>query len=262
MRVAAIADVHGNLPALEAVLAEIDTEAPDLVVICGDVAWGCQGAETLDRLRELSVPLRFVLGNCDRDLVRAFDEASCPDEEGPSEQPGRKTRRKLAPSFGAELTLWEAARLTRAQRDAFAGFERTVSVEVTGLGSVLFCHGSPRDEDEMITEATSEGRLAPMLDGVDELVVVFGHTHMQVDRVAFGHRLVNPGSVGLPYEDGPGAYWALLGPDVMLRRTPYDVEQAVAALMASGCPDADDLAAMLRDTPSRAEAIDRFEQVS
>jgi hypothetical protein len=101
-----------------------------------------------------------------------------------------------------------------------------------------------------------------MLTGVDEQVVVFGHTHMQVDRLACGHRLVNPGSVGLPCEDGPGAYWALLGPDVMLRRTHYDVEQAVAALAASGCPDADELAEMLRKTPSRAEAIAAFEPVA
>lgn len=204
MRVAALYDIHGNLPALEAVLAELESVAPDLVVVGGDAVLGPFPRETLETLLALDERARFVRGNTDRVLDH----------------------------FAAEA-------LTPEQRDFLAGLPLTVSLEVDGLGPILFCHASPRSDEEIVTRLSPEARLAPMLEGVAEDVVIGGHTHVQFDRTASGKRLVNGGSVGMPYEDEPGAYWALLGPDVQLRRTPYDLEAAVERIAASGHPDAE-----------------------
>ena len=244
MRVAAIADVHGNLPALEAVLADLEEEAPDMIVIAGDVVPGPMPAETIDLLRMLS-GARFVRGNGERNVVEAFDDPDWSDR-GPAEI--------------VELTRWNARRLAREQRDVLAAFEPRVEVEIEGLGRVLFCHGSPRSEDELVTAATPEKRLLPMLSGVTADVVVFAHTHMQVDRRAAGIRLVNPGSVGMPYARAAGAYWAVLGPDVVMRTTEYDLEAAAARIRASGAPGAEEFAREnVLTTPSPEEALAAFE---
>ena len=202
VRVAALYDVHGNLPALEAVLEQLETVQPDLVVVGGDSALGPFPRETLETLLALDERARFVRGNTDRDL----------DE-------------------------FAAAELTPEQRDFLAGLPLTVSLEVDDLGPVLFCHASPRDDEEIVTRLSPDERLTPMLAGVEEPVVVTGHTHVQYDRHAAGKRLVNAGSVGMPYEDEPGAYWAMLGPGVELRRTAYDLEQAAGRIAGSGHPD-------------------------
>lgn len=235
MRVAALYDIHGNLPALEAVLAEVEAAAPDAIVVGGDVAPGPLVGETLERLQALGP--RFVMGNGDREVVGAFDGA---EPRGPG---GRFT----------------AGGLTRAQRDALAAFEPVVRLDVRGLGPTLFCHGSPRSDSEIITSVSPEHRLAPMLAGVDEAVVVCGHTHRQFDRRELGRRLVNAGSVGMPYEGVAAAFWLLLGPAVELRRTEYDVPAAVARLRDSGFPDLDE--AMLREsllTPADPDEVAAF----
>jgi putative phosphoesterase len=204
MRVAALYDIHGNLPALEAVLADLESVTPDLVVVGGDAVVGPFPRETLETLLALDERARFVRGNADRELN----------------------------GFAAEA-------LTTEQRDFLAGLPLTVSLDVSGLGSVLFCHASPRSDEEIVTRLSPEDRLAPMLEGVAEEVVVGGHTHVQYERRAAGKRLVNAGSVGMPYEDEPGAYWAFLGPDIELRRTAYDLEDAAERIAASGYPDAE-----------------------
>jgi putative phosphoesterase len=244
MRVAAIYDVHGNLPALEAVLAEIETIGPDLIVIGGDVALGPMPSETIAALRALGSATRFVRGNCDRALVRSFDVGTVEQES-------------------ALADAWVVARLTQAERDFLAGFEDCARVEVDVLGATLFCHGSPRSDEEILTRITSEERLDRLLRGVEERVVVCGHTHVQFDRAAADVRLVNAGSVGLPYEERPGAYWALLGPEVELRRTGYDLERAARRIRATGWPPAEEIIRenLLR-SPSPEEASREFEQLA
>jgi putative phosphoesterase len=223
--VAALYDVHGNLPALEAVLAEVEAAAPDLIVIGGDVAAGPLPGETLDRLGRLP-NVRWVMGNADRKLVEAFDAGARPeDTEDPIER----------------LDAWCAQRLTREHRDLLASFEPVVHAD-----SVLFCHGSPRSDEEMITAVTPPERLAPMLDGVAEAVVVCGHTHHQFDLRAQAKRVLNAGSVGMPYEDEAAAYWLWLGPGPELRRTDYDVAAAAERMRAGGLPDIDEV--MLRES--------------
>src|SRR5438309_3009378 len=217
MSVAVLADIHGNLPALEAVLADVAQADPDLLMICGDVASGPLPVESLDVLRALP-RARFVRGNADRGLVSAFDGATLPRLPGPAFD-------------------WCASQLSREHRDFLASFSEPVSVDIDGLGRVLFCHGSPRSDEEMMTSATPEGRLREMTAGSGADVIVCGHTHMQFDRVVEGVRIVNPGSVGMPYGE-PGACWALFGPDVDFRRTDYDRESAAARIGKSSWPDA------------------------
>lgn len=218
-RVAAVADVHGNLPALQAVMGEIEAAAPDLVVFCGDVALGFLEAETIDYLRSLKLPKRFVTGNCDRDMAAA----GLPDPE-------------------------------RAR--FLATFEPAVEVDVDGLGPVLFCHGSPRSEDEILTEASPPDAYAEALEGVAARIVIGGHTHMQFARPVGDRLFVNAGSVGRPYGE-PGAFWALLGPSVVLRHTLYDLDRAADRLSGTAWAEH---AAGASHPPARELAIATFER--
>lgn len=196
MRVAALADVHGCAPALEAVLRELDEEAVDAVVFCGDLTWGPLPRETLELVRSLRTPTYFVRGNADRAVgVRT-------EGRGP----------------------WMAERHGEDGRAFLSEFAESVVLDLDGLGPTRFCHGSPRSENECVTERTPPERVREFMAAVDERVVVSGHTHVQYERTVDGTRLVNPGSVGMPYEGAPGAYWALLGPDVEHRRTDYDLD--------------------------------------
>jgi diadenosine tetraphosphatase ApaH/serine/threonine PP2A family protein phosphatase len=157
---------------------------------------------------------------------------------------------------------WTAKQLERSQRDFLAQLPEQACFSLDGLGEVLFCHGSPRSDEEMITAATPEERLREMLADVRQRVVVCGHTHMQFDRTVDGMRIVNAGSVGMPYGD-VGAYWLLLGPEIMLRRTLYDLEDAAARIRASGYPQAQDFAEnnVLKPT-TETEAIAVFERMA
>jgi hypothetical protein len=133
----------------------------------------------------------------------------------------------------------------------------TLVVEVIGLGAVRFCHGSPRSDTECVTPATSAQRFAELAEGIDERVVVTGHTHLQFDRQIGDWRSVNPGSVGLAYHQGePGtAFWALLGPDVQLRQTRYDLAEAVARARSVGDPSVEVQVRLLTQPPTPAEII-------
>lgn len=241
MRVAVLADIHGNLPALEAVLADVDRSGADVVVIAGDVAAGPMPRETLDRLAGLGDRARYVMGNADREVVEAFDAAA-----------------RGEPADGP-VSPWAASRIDRAHRDHLAGYAPTLTLDVDGLGPTLFCHGSPRSDEEIVTTFTSDERLASILDGVAEPTVVGGHTHRQSDRVVAGRRVVNAGSVGMPYEGDAAAFWAVLGPGVQLRRTAYDVAAAAAAMRATGLPGIDEL--MLRESllePTDPDVVSRY----
>jgi predicted phosphodiesterase len=212
VRVAALYDIHGNLPALEAVLAELGGENVDRIVIGGDVAAGPFPEETVARLRTLGAQVSFIRGNADRELA-----------EGPEKMP-ETVRDWLVPRVSESL---------RAELGSWPGQAR---LDVDGLGEVLFCHATPRNDEEIFTELTPDEIVAEMFAAAPPVTVV-GHTHMQVDRRVGDRRIVNAGSVGLPYEGKPGAYWALLGPDVEHRRTEYDVVGLVKSASTVGVPD-------------------------
>jgi predicted phosphodiesterase len=241
-RIAALYDIHGNLPALEAVLDEVDRLSCDLIVFGGDVVLGYIPAQTLSVLMGLRSRARFVMGNTDREMIQISEV----DVSGKD-------------SF-VDLADWAAAQLDRAQLDFLASFEPLVELDVEGIGPVVFCHGTPRSDREIITPETPDSVVAEVLERASAPLVVGGHTHIQMDRTVAGRRFVNAGSVGMPY-DGTGAYWLLLGPEVELRHTPYDLEAAAASIRASGAPGADAFAAEnVLATPTAAEAIDLFER--
>jgi putative phosphoesterase len=223
-RVAALYDIHAHLPALRAVLDEVDAEGIKTLVIGGDVAAGPLPQETVERLIELGPRCRFVQGNADREVVAAYD------------YPGHD-----AADMPAAIASFAAARLTAPQRDWMAAFEPTVTLEIASLGRALFCHGTPHSDTAGITTATPEGRLLELVSGVEADVVVCGHTHRQFDRRTDGVRVINAGAVGMPYEGRRGAFWAVLGPDVQLRRTDYDHAAAMAELRAGGLAQLDEM---------------------
>jgi diadenosine tetraphosphatase ApaH/serine/threonine PP2A family protein phosphatase len=125
----------------------------------------------------------------------------------------------------------------RLRRPGVGVFALTVELDLEDLGRVLFCHGSPRSAEQAITTVTPDERLHRALDGIDADVIVCGHTHVQFHRRLGARRVLNAGSVGMPYQGRPGTYWLLLGPDVELRRTDYDLAAAIERLPAAGWPE-------------------------
>lgn len=245
--VAALCDIHGNLPALRAVLAEVDRAGVDTVVVGGDVATGPLPRETITELMALGDRARFVRGNADREIVEAYDQG----------------RRDIDLEQGPVMraAAYAAGQISESQRTFLARFAPHVALDLDGLGMTLFCHGSPRSDTEIITTATPEPRLRDMPSGVSEPIVVCGHTHRQFDRHLNGWRVINAGSVGLPYEGTLGAYWALLGPTVELRRTDYDIDDGLAQLRAGGFPDVDEfLLESLLEPMNADEVADFFER--
>ena len=246
MRVAALYDIHGNPWALDAVLADIERMGGvDCILIGGDIAWGPELRETIDRLTASGDRFRALRGNADREVVTRRG----PDGADPASKTVLRTR-------------WAAEQITDAQRAWLGALPEGIVLEIDGLGPTRFCHGSPRSDEEILTRASPDDRLREALAGVGQDVVVCGHTHVQFDRMALGKRLVNAGSVGMPYEGRSGAYWAWLGPDVTLRRTEYDVETAVRAIRASGFPARDEWAQQLIEPLSADWATAFFEGIA
>jgi putative phosphoesterase len=244
MRIAALYDVHGNLHALEAVLAEPDVEGADLIVVGGDCVSGPQPRETLERLVALGDRAAFIRGNADRHVLQSVE---APQSEGSVDV----------------ATHWVARQLTARQLDFLRRLPLTVTAEVDGLGGVLFCHATPYDDEDIFTRITPDERMRELLRGVEQRVVVCGHTHVQVDRTVDAIRVVNAGSVGRPYEGRRGAFWALLGPDVEHRRTEYDVEAAAAAVHATGLDeDGEWFARHLLEPPTAEHATEAFERMA
>jgi predicted phosphodiesterase len=225
VRVAALYDVHGNLPAREAVLADVARAGVDRVVVGGDVVPGPMPRECVERLLALDVPTDFVMGNGDREVLAELTGAG-----------------SSVPEAYREVMRWNAERLGPAHAPTLEAWWRTVRVDVPGVGDTLFCHATPRSDTEIFTRRTPDDRLRALLGDVDAAVVVCGHTHMQHDRTLGSVRVVNAGSVGMPFGE-PGAYWLLLGPGVELRRTDYDLDAAAARVRATDYPQAEAFAA-------------------
>jgi predicted phosphodiesterase len=225
MRVAALYDVHGNLPALEAVLADVRRAQADCIVVGGDVFPGPLASEALACLRGLDLPVRWIKGNGEREVLawkRGEESAAIPEQ------------------FKAVMR-WSARRLRPDEEEWLDQWPATLRLPIDELGDVLFCHATPRNDSEIFTRLTPEERLIPMFAGADAAVVVCGHTHMQFDRTIGATRIVNAGSVGMPYGK-PGAYWALLGPDIRLQRTSYNLAAAAFRIEESDYPQARDFA--------------------
>jgi putative phosphoesterase len=209
MRILALYDIHGNIEALDAVLADPRAANPDAIVVGGDVVPGRFASEALERITALTVPVHHVRGNGER-------------ESGD-------------PALGA----WPLTVV---------------------LDGVLFCHATPRDDEELLTRISSPERWAAALDGVAPPLVVAGHTHQQDDRTVGAIRFVNAGSVGLPYEGDPGdARWAWIADGVpALRATGYDAPGAGRRMLDGGALDESLHAALIEPVPA-AEITELFE---
>lgn len=243
MRVAIISDIHANLPALEAVLREVRLAGVDRVVVGGDVFPGPMPLEALASLLDLGPSVRFILGNGDREVL--------------AQMAGTETDWfRTAPEPWREPVRWTAGQLRPEHARLIASWPATCRLEVPGIDEVLVCHATPRNDTEIFTRLTPEERLLPIFGRLDVPLVVCGHTHMQFDRTVGRVRVVNAGSVGMPFGE-PGAYWLLLGPDVELRHTPYDLASAAERIRGTPYPQAEAFAAtsVLRP-PSEAKTLE------
>jgi putative phosphoesterase len=242
-RIAVMSDVHGVLPALDAVLAEPDVDAADLIVVTGDIAAGPQPAEVLDRLGGLGDRVVLVRGNADRDLVTMARTADAPDGTPP-------------------IDVWAAQRLSDEHVRMLDALPHPVTVALDGVGDVLFCHGSPRDDNEVVLVDTRLSRWADVLSEVADAVrlVVCGHTHMPFARLVDRRWVVNSGSIGMPYGSA-GLPWALLdGSGVQLRWTDIDTD-ALADEVVTNCsfPEIGEWAATyIRRPLSDSAAVEAF----
>lgn len=244
MRIAALYDIHSNLPALDAVLENVREAGADRIVVGGDVLHGPMPAETMDRLLGLDIPCDFIYGNCEVAILDALAGRQMP---------------RISPVFHPALH-WSAAQLTGDQVAAIESWPLTLTLDISGC-RVLFCHATPQDEDTIFTVITDEERLKPRFEGLGADIVVCGHTHMPFDRRVGSVRVINAGSVGSPY-GRPGAYWLLFTPEPEARFTPYDVDDAAARIRQTDYPDASSIAAAVQSPPSEDEMIQRFEAMA
>ena len=241
MGVAALYDIHGNIDALNAVLEEVEREGADQIVIGGDIGWGPFPAQVLNQIAQLGDRVHVIRGNADREVA---------------EQPGEHDPES---DWVVNVTLWCSELLNAQQQRWLAKLPLSTTLEIDGLGDVLFCHATPRSDEEIITAITPDDELEAVVAATEEHTIVCGHTHSQFDRAVGGTRFINAGSVGLPYEDAPGAYWAMLGPEVAFRHTEYDGAAAAARIMDTGCPAAEWFAEAIAAPSARAQAIETFE---
>lgn len=225
MKIAALYDIHGNLPALEVVLQEIDTLNVDQIIVGGDVILGPMSRECLDTLLSFPIPTQFILGNCEVAVLAAMD--------------GKALGKLPAPVL--ENIRWTADQLLPMHQALLAQWPKTLHIEIEGFGKVLFCHATPRNETENFTRLTPVEKLLPLFENVDADLVICGHTHMQFDIMIGKTQVVNAGSIGMPFAD-PGAYWLLLDSNIELHHTTYNTLEAAKRIQATDYPQAKDFA--------------------
>jgi predicted phosphodiesterase len=226
MKVLALYDVHGNIDALDAVLADPRAAGPDVVVIGGDAVPGAFARATLDRVDALPSPVRWVRGNGEREVAAAVGAPAPPPDD-----------------VIARTAAMSAAELGDDRARALG--DLPMALEIDG---VVYCHATPRRDDEMLTRISPADAWDEALADVEARLVVAGHTHQQDDRVVRDLRFVNAGSVGLPYEGDGAARWLWVAdgrPE--LRQTPYDAARAGARMLDAGWLDGESIAAALTD---------------
>ena len=247
-RVAALYDIHGNLPALAAVLEDVRRADVDAIVVGGDVLPGPMPRQTLDLLLDSRLPAQPIFGNGERAIL-----AQLAGTRTGSVTYWGTTSGNRPPDEVVDIYRWTAAKVADLE-PVIASWPMTLRVPIDGLGDVLFCHSTPRSETEAFTRLTAEEHLLPIFEPLGVPLVVCGHTHMQFDRVVGSTRIVNAGSVGAPFGRA-GAWWLLLGPGVELRGTPYDLEAAAARIRHTEYPQAESFAAQSVLAPPSEETM-------
>jgi predicted phosphodiesterase len=234
MKILALYDIHGNPDALDAVLADPRAQGADVVLVGGDTVPGALARDVLDRLDRVA-EVRWLRGNGEREVAAAASGAAGPG------------------SPGFETAAVTAAEIGRDRARALGELPLTQTID-----GVLYCHATPRRDDEMLTRLSPSERWADALAGLGAALVVGGHTHQQDDRITGGVRFVNAGSVGLPYEGDGSARWLWVENGVPeLRSTAYDHRAAGTRMLRTGYPDPDSIAAALTD-PVEAIVVTRL----
>jgi predicted phosphodiesterase len=228
VKILALDDIHGNADALDAVLGDSRAADPDVVIVGGDAVPGPFAQATLDRLEALAIPVRWLRGNGEREVAAAVRAPPAAEDD---------LAARTAALSAAEIGDERASRLG----------ELPLTIELDG---VLFCHASPRRDDEMLTKLSTPARWGEALAAVPNAnaLVVAGHTHQQDDRMVGATRFVNAGSVGLPYEGDGAARWLwIAGGEPELRSTAYDAAAAGRRILRAGWPDQRSVNAALVD---------------
>lgn len=224
---------------------EVHDAGVDQIIVGGDVLPGPMPQESLQRLLALDTPVQWIHGNGDREVAARL---------AGSEMDWYRT----APDAWREPVRWTAQQLPPAQASWLAGWPATRRLDIPGLGEVIFCHATLRNDTECFTRLTSAHRLIPIFGDCGAALVVCGHTHMPFDRMVGQVRVVNAGSIGMPFGK-PGADWLILVPDMELRHTTYDLDQAAERIRATTYPQAENFAARhVLHPPSGEEMLEAF----
>lgn len=245
MSIAVIYDIHGNLPALEAVLADVKHEEVEGIVVGGDVIAGPLPGQTLSLLQNLNIPTHFISGNAESELLRRL---AGKEIEALSER-------------AVQETYWGAETLSEKQKQFISEWPATIELEFKELGTVLFCHATPNSDIRVFTVRTPEEELLEIFDNLGAPIVICGHTHMPFDRDVGNIRVVNAGSVGMPFGN-TGADWLILDTEIVFKHTSYDLKQAAKRIRDSDYPYAEDfISKNIMQTPSKKEALDMLSQI-
>ena len=238
MRIAAIYDIHGNLPALEAVLQEIKQASVEHIVVGGDVVAGPMPVTCLELLQNTGIPTQFIHGNAESELLRHL--AGQPVDG-------------LSPA-AETIAKWVSGILPTEQQQLISGWPTTIQHEIEGIGTVIFCHATPHNDIDVFTTRSSDERLHGLFDSISASLVICGHTHMQFDRTFGDLRIVNAGSVGMPF-GSTGAYWLLIDNEITFKHTDYNRQEAAERISKTDYPNAKSFANNnVLQTPSEEQA--------
>jgi len=245
MRVAVIYDIHGNLPALEAVLNEIKKANVDCIVVGGDVVAGPMPTETLSLLQNVSIPTNFIHGNAESELLR---HVAGEKPQGLSER-------------ADEVTFWTSKQLTEDQKHFISQWPATYELTLNEFGKILFCHATPDSDIVVFTKNTPQKKLVDLFEGQNAHLVICGHTHMQFDRNIGGLRVINAGSVGMPFGH-TGADWLLIDDEIEFKHTSYDISKAAKRLIQSNYPHVEDfITNNVLEPPSETKALEMLSRL-
>lgn len=247
MRIAAIYDIHGNLPALEAVLDDIISEQVDLIIVGGDVVAGPMPLEVLALLQDVSmqIPTQFIHGNAESELLNYLE--------------GRGMN--VLSQQAEVVTRWVAERFPPAYQQFLSSWPMTLQFKIEGRGQVLFCHATPHSDTAVFTRLTSDDKVLSLLGEVGVNWVICGHTHMQFERTVGRIHIANAGSVGMPFGH-TGADWLMFDQKISLRHTAYNLTSAADRIRQTKYPQADDFATNnVLQAPSEKLALEMLRQL-
>lgn len=246
MRIAALYDIHGNAPALEAVLTEVQRHNVGLIVVGGDCLAGPLPNECLALLRGVDVPIEWIWGNHESDVLTHL---AGEEVQG------------LSPK-AAETARWVAERLDLEAQQFVKTWQLTKTIDTDKFGRIVFCHATPQNNLDVFSRLTPDDEARAIIGPTDADIVVCGHTHMQFDRQLGDLRVINAGSVGMPFGDS-GAFWLLIGDEIDLRNTDYDRVQAAEQIRVTTYPGAEAFAeGNVLTTPTEEAALGFMEQIA